>query len=270
MPRTTRVPLLPASLALAACAMQIPAPSPITAALRAEFAPSGTLVAGTNFGNPVVAQKHPADGEPQGVGPSLARELARRLGVPLRYVIYDTAGKMAAAAKQGAWDVAFLAVDPARAADIAFSAPYVLIEGTYLVRKDSPLKRVDEFDRKGLRISVADKSAYHLYLARELKQSEFVLFPTSQAAIDAFLAGEVDVVAGVKQPLAATARKDANVRVIEGAYMAIGQAAGVPQGRPNAARYLRDFIEEAKASGFVARALADSGVHDAAVAPAAG
>src|SRR5690606_27984575 len=110
---------------------------------------SGTLVAGTNFGNPVIAQREPGGGEPLGVGPSLARELARRLGVPIRYVIYDTAGKMADAVKQGAWDVAFLAVDPARATDIGFSAPYVLIEGTYLVRADAPFRRVDELDRTG-------------------------------------------------------------------------------------------------------------------------
>jgi polar amino acid transport system substrate-binding protein len=265
-----RSTLILASLALASCAMTTPATTPVTPALRAEFAPSGTLVAGTNFGNPVIAQKDPSGGEPRGVGPSLARELARRLGVPIRYVVYDTAGKMADAAKEGAWDVAFLAVDPARAKDIGFSAPYVLIEGTYLVRKDSPLARIEDFDRKGLRISVANKSAYHLYLMRHIKQAELVLYPTSQAAIDAFVAGQVDVVAGVKQPLAATARKVPGLRLIDGAFMSIGQAAGVPVSRPNATRYLRQFIEEAKASGFVARALADSGIHDATVAPAAG
>jgi polar amino acid transport system substrate-binding protein len=265
-----RSTLVLASLALASCAMTTPAPTPVTPALRAEFAPSGTLVAGTNFGNPVIAQRDSSGGEPRGVGPSLARELARRLGVPIRYVVYDTAGKMADAAKAGAWDVAFLAVDPARAQDIAFSAPYVLIEGTYMVRKDSPLTRIDEFDRKGLRISVANKSAYHLYLMRHVKDAELVLYPTSQAAIDAFLAGQVDVVAGVKQPLASTARKDPTVRVIDGSFMSIGQAAGVPVSRPAAAKYLREFIEETKASGFVAKALAGSGIHDATVAPPAG
>ena len=264
-----RLPLAIASLALASCAMQTPAPpsSTVTPALRAEFAPSGTLVAGVNFGNPVIAQKDPAGGDPRGVGPELARELARRLGVPIRYVVYDTAGKMADAAQQGAWDVAMLAVDPARAETIAFSAPYVLIEGTYLVRKGSPLTRIDEFDRKGLRIAVANKSAYDLWLTRNLKQAEIVRVATSQAAIDDFIAGKTDVAAGVKQPLAAAARKDPGLSVIEGSYMTIGQASGVPKARSAAAKYLREFIEEAKASGFVDRKLRESGVNDATVAP---
>jgi polar amino acid transport system substrate-binding protein len=255
---------------LAACAMN---PSPptttVTAELRKEFAPSGTLVAGVNFGNPVIAQQDPAGGEPRGVGPELARELARRLGVPIKYVVYDTAGKMADAGKQGAWDVAMLAVDPARAKDIAFSEPYVLIEGTYMVRANSPLTRVEEFDKKGLRISVALKSAYDLYLTREIKNAELVRVATSQAAIDDFVAGKVDVVAGVRQPLNTTAKKVPGLRVIEGSYMSIGQASGVPNGRPNAARYLRNFIEEMKASGFVARKLQESGITDAKVAPVA-
>ncbi len=265
--------VLLAGLALAACAMQTPAPSTatttVTPELRKEFAPSGTLVAGVNFGNPVIAQKDPSGGDPRGVGPELARELARRLGVPIRYVVYDTAGKMADAAKQGAWDVAMLAVDPKRAEDIAFSAPYVLIEGTYMVRADSPLRRVEEFDRKGLRISVALKSAYDLVLTREIKQAELVRVATSQAAIDDFVAGKVDVVAGVRQPLNTTAGKVPGLRVIEGSYMSIGQASGVPRARANAARYLHDFIEDAKASGFVAGKLRESGINDARVAPPA-
>jgi polar amino acid transport system substrate-binding protein len=239
----------------------------VSPVLRAEFAPSGTLVAGVNFGNPVIAQKDPAGGDPSGVGPELARELARRLGVPLSYGVYDTAGKMADAGRQGAWDVAMLAVDPARAEDIAFSAPYVLIEGTYMVRADSPLTRVEEFDRKGLRVSVALQSAYDLYLTRVLEQAEIVRVATSQAAIDDFVAGKVDVVAGVRQPLDTTARKVPGLRVIEGSYMSIGQASGVPKARAAAAKYLRDFIEEAKASGFVERKLRESGVNDAKVAP---
>jgi polar amino acid transport system substrate-binding protein len=250
--------------------MTSPAPTAtVSSELRKEFAPSGTLIAGVNFGNPVIAQQDKAGGDPRGVGPELARELARRLGVPIRYVVYDTAGKMANAGKQGAWDVAMLAVDPARAQDIAFSAPYVLIEGTYMVRADSSLRRVEDFDRKGLRISVALKSAYDLYLTRELKQAEIVRVATSQAAIDDFLAGKVDVVAGVRQPLNSTAKKTPGLRVIEGSYMSIGQASGVPKARTRAAAYLHDFIEEMKASGFVARKLQESGITDAKVAPPA-
>lgn len=235
--------------------------------LRKEFAPSGTLVAGVNFGNIVIAQKDPAGGDPRGVGPSLARELARRLGVPVSYVTYDTAGKMADAVKQGAWDVAFLAADPARASEIAFSKPYVQIEGTYLVRRDSPFHEVQDLDQKGLRIAVGLKTAYDLFLTREIRNAELVREPTSLAAIDAFKAQRMDAAAGVRQPLVKAALNDPGLRVLDGHFMVIGQAAGVPRAREAAAKYLGYFIEEMKRSGFVANALKESGVTDADVAP---
>ena len=250
---------------LASCAMQ----STVPASLRSEFAPTGVLRAGVNFGNIVIAQKDPAGGAPRGVGPDLARELARRLGVPIAYVTYDTAGKMADGVKQGAWDVAFLAGDPARAAEIEFSAAYVQIEGPYLVAKDSPLKAIADVDRDGVRVAVGDKTAYDLYLARALKNAKLVRAPTSIAAVELFRAQHLDAAAGVKNFLVAIASKDPGVRVIEGNFMVIGQASGVPKGRMAAAKYLADFIEEAKASGFVANALGKSGVTDATVAPAA-
>ena len=258
-------------LLLTACstAPRAPETPSVSAALRSEFAPSGVLIVGVNYGNAVIVQKDPVGGDPRGVGAELARELARRLGVPISYVFYDNAGPMANAVKQGAWDVAMLAVDPARAEDIAFTAPYVIIEATYAVRKDSPLTRLDEFDRKGLRIAVGTKTAYELWLARNVKHAELVQYPTSKAAIDAFLAGKTDAAASVRQPLLAAASGDPGVRVIDGAFMTIGQASGVPKMRARAAKYLRDFIEEAKASGFVERKLRESGVDDATVAPKA-
>ncbi|HTS84165.1 MAG TPA: ABC transporter substrate-binding protein [Usitatibacter sp.] len=253
---------LACALALASCAMNDTVPD----SLRREFAPSGVLRAGINLGNPVIAQKDPAGGPPRGVGPDLARELARRLGVGIEYVTYDTAGKMADAVKAGAWDVAFLAVDPLRANEIAFSRPYVQIEGTYLVRKDSPLTRIDEFDRKGIRIAVGNKTAYDLYLTRNIRNAELVRAPTSIAAVEQFKAEHLDAAAGVKNPLAAIAAKDPSLRVIPGNFMVIGQASGVPKGRDAAAKYLGDFIEEMKRSGFVADALKRSGA-EATVAP---
>jgi len=170
--------------------------------------------------------------------------------------------------KKGEWDVAMLAVDPARAEDIAFSAPYVQIEGTYMVRKDSPLKRIEEFDRAGVKIAVGLKTAYDLFLTRELKQATLVRSGSSIAAVEQFRAEKLDAVAGVKNPLEAIAAKDPSVRVIPGHFMTIGQASGVPKARVNAARYLRDFIEDAKASGFVAKKLEESGA-EATVAPPA-
>jgi len=238
-----------------------------SASLIAEFAPTGALRIGVNYGNPVIAQKDPGGGAPRGVGPELGREIARRLGVPAAYVAYETAGKMADGVRDGSWDVAFLAGDPARASDIAFSAPYVQIEGTYMVRRDSPLAAVADADREGLRIAVGDKTAYDLFLTRTLKHAKLVRAPTSKAAIALFLSEKLDAVAGVKNPLVAAAAKDGELRVIEGNFMVIGQAAGVPRAREAAAAWLREFIDEAKSSGFVARALAASGVTDATVAP---
>jgi polar amino acid transport system substrate-binding protein len=259
--------LLCASLGLAACAVP-PVPSAVPPDVRAELVPTGTLRAGINYGNPVIAQKDPAGGAPQGVGPELARELARRLGVPISYVTYDTAGKMADGARLGSWDVAFLAIDPERASEISFTAPYVQIEGTYLVRKDSPLKSVGEVDRKGMRVAVGDKTGYDLFLTRNLKTAELVRAPTSLAAIELFVTDSLDAAAGVKQSLVMAAQGNPGLRVMDGNFMLIRQAAGVRKGRDAAARYFSAFIEETKASGFVARALQKSGNGDVTVPPA--
>ena len=262
-----RLAILAAALSAAACTMPNATNDD---ALKNAFAPTGTLRAAVNFGNIVVAQKDSAGGDPRGVGPDLARELARRLGVPIRYVIYDNAGKVADAVKDDAWDVAFLAADPKRANEIAFSAPYVLIEGTYLVRKDSALVRLQDFDRPGVRIAVGKNTAYDLYLARELKNAQRIQADTSEAAVQQFRRERLDAAAGVRNYLVAAAREDPGLRVIGESYMVIGQASGVPKPRgANAARYLADFIEEAKASGFVERALAASGVRDVTIAPPA-
>ena len=252
------------ALLLSSCATTGPqAPAEV----RAQMAPSGVLVAGINYGNPVIVQRDPAGGPPRGVGPDLARELARRLGVGIRYVTYESAGRLADAAKQREWDVGFLAVDPKRAEDIAFSAPYVQIEGSYLVKRDSPYKSVADLDRPGVRIVVGAKSAYDLYLSRALKNAELVRVPTSPAVIEEVLAGKYDVGAGIKNAFVAATQKNPNYRVVDGHFMLIRQASGVPQGRPLAARYLDEFIEEMKASGFVARSLEKSGMSDVSVAP---
>ncbi|HUP30606.1 MAG TPA: ABC transporter substrate-binding protein, partial [Usitatibacter sp.] len=216
------------------------------AALRAQFAPSGVLRAGINLGNPVIAQAGADGGEPNGVGPALARELARRLGLPIAFTTYETAGKLAGAVKEGAWDVAFLAIDPERAQDIDFTDAYVDIEGTYMVRADSPLKRIDEVDRQGIRVAVGLKTAYDLYLSRELKHAELVRSASSKAAIVQFLEEKLDVVAGVKQPLVAKAASTPGLRVMEGNFMVIRQAAAVPRGRSAAKEYFARFIEEMK------------------------
>ena len=232
-----------------------------------ELAPSGKLRAAINFGNIVLAQKDPATGEPRGVSAELARELAKRLAVPIEFVTFDAAGKVFDALKTGAWDIAFLAIDPTRAAEIAFTAPYVVIEGTYLVPADSPLRTIGDVDREGVRVAVGNKSAYDLYLTRTLKRAQIVRAPTSPAAIEVFVRDNLEAAAGVKQPLLQFAKTNPNVRVMDGRFMAIEQAMGTPKGREAGVRYLREFIEEMKASGFVAKALSASGQSDAAVAP---
>jgi polar amino acid transport system substrate-binding protein len=234
-----------------------------------ELAPTGVLRVGVNLGNPVIAQADPAGGDPRGVGPGLGRELARRAGVPVRFVTYPTAGRMADAAKENVWDVAFLASDPARAADIAFSAAYVLIEGTYLVAKTSPLRTVAAVDHEGIRVAVGLKTAYDLFLTRNLKHATLVRAPTSQDAIELFLKEHLDAAAGVRQPLATAALRHPDLRVMDESFMVIGQAAGVPRGRDAAARYVADFIEEAKRSGLVEKLLRESGAGEASVAPPA-
>jgi polar amino acid transport system substrate-binding protein len=189
--------------------------------------------------------------------------------VAVELVTFDAAGKMADAVKAGAWDVAFLAVDPARATDITFSAPYLEIEGVYLVPAASPLRTNDDVDGEGVRIAVGKGSAYDLYLTRELKRAQLFRAPTSPAAVEMFVREKLDVSAGVKQQLAAAAPTIPGSRLLPGRFMVIGQAAGVPRGRDAGAAYVRTFIEAAKASGFVARSLVRHGIEGASVAPPA-
>ncbi len=234
-----------------------------------ELAPTGKLRVAINFGNTVLAQKDPAGGAPRGVSAELARALAQRLGVPIEYVTFDAAGKVFDALKAGAWDIAFLAVDPVRSAGIGFTAPYVVIEGAYMVPANSPLKTVEDVDRDGVRVAVARGSAYDLYLTRTLKHAKLEREPSGPEAMEMFLKDRLEAAAGVKQPIVAFAQSHPEVRVIPGRFMVIEQAMGTPKGRDAALRYLRKFVEEAKASGFVATALKNSGQGDAGVAPPA-
>jgi polar amino acid transport system substrate-binding protein len=187
--------------------------------------------------------------------------------VPLEFIAYDAAGKVTADATRGAWDIAFVARDPERAKEIEFTAPYVIIEGAYLVPENSPLQANQEVDRPGVRISVSRGSAYDLFLARALKSATLVRAPSPTASIDLFVNERLDALAGVKQPLIAFAASHPGYRVLPGRFMVIEQAMALPRGRPLAARYLAEFIDEIKASGFVAASLDKSGQSEAMVAP---
>lgn len=244
-----------------------PAPSP--EALK-DLAPTGKLRAAINFGNGVLAQRGP-NGEPKGITPDLAAALAKRLGVPLEFVTREAAGKVAELLAADAVDVGFIAIEPVRAAQIEFSPPYLIIEGTYMVRQDSPLKDVGDVDKSGVRIGVGLNSVYDLYLTRTLKHATLVRNTVGGAAagIEPFIKQNLDAAAGVRQPLDDYAKDHPEMRVMKGAFEEIRQAMGTPKVRGGAgAAYLKAFIEEMKASGFVADALKRSN-QVAVVAPPA-
>lgn len=239
-----------------------------------DLAPAGVLRAAINYGNGVLAQRGESEQAPRGTASDLARELGHRLGVPVRFVSFDGAGGVFDAAKAvppdpQAWDVAFLAIEPVRAAEIAFTAPYVLIEGTYLVRKDAPYKNVAELDAPGRRILVTPKSAYDLYLTRTLQHAELVRLPPPDAASlpELFAREKLDAIGGVRQLIGKYADTNPDLRLLPDSFMEIRQAMGTKPTRAIGARYLRAFVEEMKATGFVADALRRSG-QSATVAPA--
>jgi len=255
-----------APLVLGACASAPMAPP----AAISDLAPTGKLRAVINIGNPILASKDETTGQPIGASVDLARELARRLGVDIELVIVSSAGTSVETLAGGRVDVGFFAIDPVRAATTAYTGPYVQIEGSYLVRNDSPIRTNDQVDREGVRVAVGNKSAYDLYLTRELKKAKIERAPTSPAVVDYFLAHGLDVAAGVKQQLEMDAKRVGNVRLLPGRFMVINQAMGMAKGREAGARYLAAFVEEMKASGFVAQALKRHNIEGASVAPPGG
>ncbi len=232
------------------------------------FAPTGKLRASINLGNPILANRAPTATEPVGVSIDLANAFARRLGVEIELLVFETAAKSVEAVTQEQADIGFFAIDPLRGAGISFTAAYVLIEGSYMVRADSSIQTNEEVDKAGCRVTVGEGSAYDLFLTRELKHAEIVRAPSSPAVVDVFVEQGLDVAAGVKQQLEADAKRFPNLRLLPGRFMVIQQAMGVPKSRGDAAaEVLRLFVEEMKASGFIVDALARHGVRGASVAP---
>jgi polar amino acid transport system substrate-binding protein len=235
----------------------------IPADVLKDLAPTGTLRASINLGNIVLAQGTPD--APSGVTPDLVRELAKRLGVPSAMTCFDAAGKAFEALKAGQVDIVFLAIEPVRAAEIEFTAPYVIIEGCYVVPKDSALTAPADVDQPGVRIGVNKASAYDLFLTRSLKHASLV---RSEDGARTFLEQKLDAAGGVKQALQKFIAARPDVRLIDERFMEIKQAMGAAKGRLAGAAYLRTFIEEMKRNGFVADALKRSGQGEATVAPA--
>jgi len=241
------------------------APADVVAAL----APSGVLRAAINFGNNILAQRHSSTGSALGITVDLAHALARQLRVPLELVPFESAGKVVEARKSDLWDVAFLAVDPKRGADMLFTAPYVHIEGAYLVRGDSALHEPGEVDRPGLRIGVGRDSAYDLFLTRSLRHATLERRVTPREAYDLLEAGTIDVAAGVRPIMERDLFDHHALRLISPSFMVIEQAMAMPIDRPRAGgEFLAEFVEAQKACGFIAEALKRSGQTDASVAPA--
>jgi polar amino acid transport system substrate-binding protein len=231
------------------------------------FAPSGALRASINLGNPVLASLDPATGEPVGVSIDLATEFARRLGVPLQLVVAKSAAASVDNVEHDTADIGFFAIDPKRGHEIAFTKPYVLIEGFYLVRDSSPITVNDQVDQPGVTVAVGKGSAYDLYLSRALQHAKIVRIPTSPAVVQSFLDQHLDVAAGVKQQLEADAAKIGGLRLLDQRFMVIRQAIGTPKAKGDeAAAYLSQFVEEMKASGFIAASLTRHHIAGATVA----
>ena len=237
-------------------------------ALAALLAPTGRLRASINLGNPILAGTDPATGRARGVSVDLANELARRLGVPLETSEFPAATKSVDAVTGGVADIGFFAIDPLRAAEIAFTDAYILIEGAYLVREDSPRRANEDVDREGTTVVVGRGSAYDLFLTRELKAASFLRVPGAAEVVQALRAGEADVAGGIRQTLVEVAAQTPGLRVLPGRFMVIRQAMGLARARgPAAETALRAFVEEMKSSGFVAEAMRRHAVAGATVAP---
>jgi polar amino acid transport system substrate-binding protein len=236
-----------------------------TAAVVGELAPTGRLRVALNHGNVVLVRRGPADDRPEGVSVDLARALASRLGLEPEFIQFERAADVTASAGDDIWDVCFLAVDPLRASEIDFSDPYVVIEGSYLVPQGSPAARSEDVDRLSLRVAVVEGSAYALHLVRAAQGARIVAFATFEEAAASLVCGDTDAMAGVRQAMERLAAQTKSHRLLDPPFMAIRQAMGVRSGRPLAASFVRTFLAELRAAGFVAAALARHGIEGVTV-----
>jgi polar amino acid transport system substrate-binding protein len=235
--------------------------------MKNELAPTGRLRVGLNYSNFLLVLGDDAHGEPRGIAPDLGRELARKAGLPLEFVKFDGAGKLFDAVKSAACDVGFLGAEPQRANEVEFTAAYLEIPVTFLVPAGSSIRTIAELDREGVRVAVSERSAYDLYLTRTLKKAKLVRAPGIPASYDVFISQKLEALGGLKPKLVEEQARTRGSRVLEGQVTGVQQAIGAPKGRPAAAKYLREFADEVKRSGFVARTIEKHGVRGVAVAP---
>jgi polar amino acid transport system substrate-binding protein len=236
-------------------------------AAKSELAPTGVLRAGVNMSNFLLVTGSGPSGDPSGVSPDMAAAIAERLGVPVSYVPYKTPGELADAVGQNIWDIGLIGAEPARAEKIAFTPAYTEIEATYLVPAGSPLKSIADVDRAGVRIAVSARSAYDLWLTANLVNAELLRTHGMKAAFELFIAEKLDALAGLRPGLLSDAEKLPGSRILDGKFTAVQQAVGTARTNLAGAAFLRDFVEEAKASGLVARLIDRHHVQGLSVAP---
>lgn len=234
--------------------------------IQSELVPTGKLRVGVNLGNFLLVNKDASSGDLRGIVPDLAQELARRLGTTAELITYPGAGQVADAAGTGAWDVGFIGAEPQRAATIEFTPAYVEIPATYLVPAGSAIRTIEAVDRPGVRIATAARSAYDLYLSRNLKHAQLVRAEGLPASFDLFVAEKLDALSGLLPRLSADVARLPGARILEGRFTAIQQAIGTPKARATGAAYLREFVAEVKASGLVAGLIARHNVKGITVA----
>ena len=234
----------------------------------ADLAPTGKLRVGIMYTNPVVSVRDPVSGNLSGIAVDLARELGRRVNMPVDLVGYETTASMMGALQTGAWDVAFSGYDPQQAG-VSMTAPYVESDGIYLVPAGSPLRTIADVDRDGVRVAVSARSSLDLHLSRTLQHARLERIPGAGGAAELLIAGKADVLASVRQQIVRAAAKLPGSRVLDGRFMVIGQALATPTGRDAGAQYLRAFIEDVKASGLVAQLMEKHGISGASVSPGA-
>jgi polar amino acid transport system substrate-binding protein len=234
----------------------------------AELAPTGALRAGINLSNFLLVSGKSPSGDPEGVAPDMARDIAQKLGVPVTYVMFKSPGELADAAGRNVWDIGLIGAEPARAEAIAFTPAYVEIEATYLVPAGSPLKTVADVDRPGIRIAVSARSAYDLWLTRNIKHAELRRANGIDASFKLFVDEKLDALAGLRPRLLSDVEKLPGARIFDERFTAVQQAIGTAKKNAAAAAFLTRFVEEAKASGRVARLIERHRVRGLSVAPA--
>ncbi len=219
--------------------------------IRSELAPTGVLRAGINMSNFLLVTGKADNGDPAGVSPDMAREVADRAGVPIEYVRYKSPGLLADAADLDEWDIGNIGAEPQRAERIAFTAAYCEIEATYLVPAGSSIQSMADVDQPGNRIAVAGRAAYGLWLERHIRNAELVKTASLDEALDVFMRDNLEVLSGLRPRLISDVEKMPGARILDGQFAAVQQAVGTPKARTKAAAWLKQFVEDAKASGFV-------------------